>query len=69
MGNCVLSLAHGSEVNGSDGYLHVVKKNQILFLLISPGYMSLNGLCEGSFFSDFFFLLNFHDPYRPRHVE
>ena len=45
-GICVLSLAHGYELRGSDVYLQIVKKNDVeIFLSIQPGYVRLEGLC------------------------
>ena len=49
-----LSLARGSELSGSDVYLHIVKNDLDFFLQIQPGYVLWDGLTWN--FSGFFFL-------------
>ena len=48
MGTCVLSLAHGSELPGSDVYLHIVEKTSGEFSLNLTRYVPLDGLLGGS---------------------
>ena len=49
------SLEPGSELRGSDVYLHIVKKDPEMFLEIQSGYVPLDGLCL-EFFSGFFLI-------------
>ena len=56
IGICDLSLAHGSEIRGSDVFLHIVKKLYGIFSLNSAKYVPLDGLSLdflGGFFNLF----------------
>ena len=52
IGICVVSLAHGSELRGSDVYLHTVKNWSGKFSLNSAKVVPLDGLCL-EFFRNF----------------
>ena len=45
MSICVLSLAHGSELRGSDVYRHIVKKKKKFPPIISAREVPFDGLC------------------------
>ena len=54
MGICILSLAHGSELRGSDVYLHIVKNLSGNVSLNSASVRALEWPLLAFFFSGFF---------------
>ena len=55
-GICVLSLARGSELRGTDVICILSKKSREIFLSIQPGYMLLGWPAWIAFFFLFFFI-------------